>query len=63
MESQVFTVAGPVLGLLVGLLALFTGVYLAQRKLRRARTTAAEHVSAARQEAETRTKEHPVAAQ
>ncbi len=63
MESQVFTVAGPVLGLLVGLLALFTGVYLAQRKLRRARTTAAEHVSEARQEAETRKKEILVAAQ
>jgi len=63
VESQIFTVAGPVLGLLVGLLALLTGLYLAQRNLRRARTAAAEHISDARQEAETRKKEILVAAQ
>ncbi len=63
MESQIFTLAGPVLGLLVGLLALLTGVYLAHRNLRRSRAAAAEHVSETRQEAETRKKEILVAAQ
>ena len=58
-----FTVAGPVLGLLVGLLALLTGFYLAQRNLHRARSAAAELTSEARQEAETRKKEILVAAQ
>ena len=63
MDSQSFTWAGPVLGLLVGLLALLSGVYFAQRSLRRAKSAAAELVSEARQEAETRTKEIVVAAQ
>jgi len=56
-------VAGPILGLLVGLLALLTGIYLAQRTVRRARSVAAELTSEARQEAETRKKEILVAAQ
>ncbi len=58
-----FTVVGPVLGLLVGLLALLTGIYLAQRSLHRARSAAEEITAEARQEAETRKKEILVAAQ
>jgi ribonuclease Y len=56
-------VAGPVLGLLVGLLAILTGMYVAQRHLRRAHRDAAEHIEETRQEAETRKKEILVAAQ
>jgi ribonuclease Y len=52
-----FTVVGPVLGLLVGLLAMLSGFYFAQRGLRRARSAAEELTSEARQEGETRKKE------
>jgi ribonuclease Y len=57
-----FTFVGPVLGLLVGLLAMLSGFYFAQRGLRRARSAADELTSEARQEGETRKKEILVAA-
>jgi ribonuclease Y len=62
VESQQFTIAAPLLGLLVGLLALVTGVYLARQRIARATQEAEEYASEKRQEAEAAKKEILVAA-
>ena len=63
MESQTFTIAGPILGLIVGALAVATGVYLAQKRIREAKEAADQLAVEARQEASARKKEIIVAAQ
>jgi ribonuclease Y len=62
VETQQFTIAAPLLGLLVGLLALVTGVYLARQRIARATREAEEYAAEKRQEAEAAKKEIVVAA-